>query len=176
MCYFYYVTILPMQLWQYDVGAYGSDLCGYVTDRAIDYLYHFDRIMRPNIWVDRKEIKRMVPNLKIKGQDKYVWGPNRDITCLEFFKETNQFIFGPSGALSTIQYAPISPKGSARGVHSPTPDWTSNHLHTSVIQLLVWNVLNCQLHGLENGIWKSADIWWSRVSSLVMSSNHLLTC
>lgn len=57
-----------------------SNTCGYVIHRAIDYIDHFDRIMRPNIRVDGKEIKRMVPNLKIKGQDKFNMGPNWDIT------------------------------------------------------------------------------------------------
>lgn len=69
--------------------------------------------MISKIQVDRKKINRMEPNLRIKGQDKCHMGANRDITCSEFFKVPNQLIFGSSGALSPIQYAPMRPNSPA---------------------------------------------------------------
>lgn len=39
-------------------GAYGSDICGYVTNQAIDYLDQINRIKRPKKQANSGKIKR----------------------------------------------------------------------------------------------------------------------
>lgn len=64
-----------------------------MTDWAIGYLDRFDGIMRPKIRINRKETKRMVQNLKIKGQDKYDMQPNGDVMCPKNFMGSNQCLW-----------------------------------------------------------------------------------
>lgn len=79
---------------------------------GINHLELFDQIMGLKIRVSGKEIKKMVPNLKIK-QDKCDMEPNHDITSSKIFRGPTQFILGASGTPNPTQCVPISPNSPA---------------------------------------------------------------